>query len=256
METKMRITLYDENNSPISDRLIEQAVEFRTGPKAVHKGRLRLELNLNSKEDAELSVEYIQKLIGNLPLKTMKLVRITKGTVIEDDKEPQEEFMKSALKKATQEELIDFLREHGFKFIESDVIFELVKDLKDNIQLKEIHHKYQFMIRLVKEAKNPLNDKYDHRLLFGIKIVGKRIDKVVVYLFGKFKKKAIIPWKDRKKVNFKKVEKMMVFPAHMDYDDRKKWRIEHRRIENIKAQGGTPTPSKFYSKNAPFVKLL
>lgn len=260
--SKMRITLLKEvkrGTTIISDRLVDQVIEFRNGPKENHSGPMRVEFNLDTKDDADKAANYLKQLIGVLPLqsKNMKLVKIKKGTVIEDSKEPLEELMKSALgKNKTQEELITFLREHGFKFIESDVITEVSKDLQERIKLKEIHKKYQFMIRLVKPAKTPMNDKYDSRLLFGIKLWGSRVDKVIVYLFGEFKTKKNIPWKDKKKLNFKKVEKLMVFPEFMDYDDRKKWRNEFRKKQNCEANGTDFTPSKFFTKHEPFVQFI
>lgn len=257
METKMRIKLYDKSEYLMSDRLVEQQTEFNLGPKDKHEGPLSLELNLRDKEDAEKAIQYINKLIGNLPLQNkMKTVKITKGTLLEDNAEPLESLMETALRSFSQEKLITFLRNHNFRFIESDIITEFNEELKEKVNIKPIHHKFQFMIRLVKEAKNPLNDRYDHRLIFGIKLRGTKIEKVVVYLFGKFKTKKEIPWDNAKKINFKKVEKMVVFPAYMDYDERKKWRIEHRKVEIAQEREQEYKPSKFYTKNKPFIQFI
>jgi len=251
--TKMRIKLYSEKGALLSDRLCEQNIEVKViGPKEVHKGPLSLEINLFTQEDTDNIINYIQRLKGILPLKS-KQVKITKGQVILDDKEPLEDLMNSAIKaNPYQEDLINFLREHNFRFITSDVITEVVPELSELLKLKPKHLKYQYLIRIVKEAKDPVKDKYDHRLIFGVKLIGKKIDTIVVYLFGKFKFKKTIPWKKINTNNFKKVEQMTVFPPHLDYADRKKWRAEHRKVQtnpNHKA-------SKFYTKNKPFIKLV
>ena len=249
----MRITLYDEKAPyPLSDRLVVQDVELITGPKEVHKGPMVISLSLRTKEDAEKAITYIGKLIGNLPLKS-KSVKLTKGTVQLDDNEPLQDFVSQAIKaNAHQEPLINFLREHSFKFVMTDVITEVVPALKETIKLKEKHHKYQWMIRQIKEAKDPINDKFDHRLMFGIKLIGGKVDKVVVYLFGKFYKAYPITWKKQNAYNFKKVEQMTKFPEYMDYDDRKKWRAEHRRVLN----NPNYKPTKFYTKNLPFIQII
>lgn len=257
METKMRIKLFDSAEQLISDRLVEQITEFNMGPKTTHSGGIGLELNLRGQDDVEKAIEYLKKLTGSLPLQNkMKTVKITKGTLLEDNAEPLESLMESALKSPSQEKLITFLRNQNFRFIESDIITEFNTDLQAQIKLKEKHQGYQYMIRLVKEAKNPLNDRYDHRLIFGIKLRGAKVNKVVAYLFGEFKTKREIPWEKAKKINFKKVERMVVFPAYMDYEERKKWRIEHRKVEIAEQKGIEYTPAKFYTKNKPFIQFI
>lgn len=255
-DSKMRIKLYNADGL-YSDRLTEQLTELRIGPKFKHEGPITIEVNLSDKEEAEKVIQYIKLLTGFLPIENKsKKVKLSQGTIELDNSEPLEDLMNAALQSSEyQESLIIFLRKQGFQFIDSSVITELVPELKSKLELKPLHEGYQFMVRMVKEAKDPRKDKWDYRLLFGIKIVGDKTSKVVVYLFGKFNTKKLIPWKKANKVNFKKVDRVMVFPDHMDYDDRKKWRVEHVRIINSIMQGKPLTPTKFYSKNSKFVMI-
>lgn len=253
-DTKMRIKLYNPDNGLlVEDRLVEQSTELTIGPKRSHVGSITLEVNFWDQSSVEKVIEYINKLIGHLPITSKKSkVRLSKGTIELEEHEPLEDLMEAALiKNKTQEQLIKFLREQGFRFIDATVITELVPELQDKLKLKPKHKDFQFMVRIVKEAVDPRKDRYDYRLVFGIKVLGAKIEKVVVYLFGKFKTKVNIPWKKTTYNLFKKVDKIMVFPEHMDYEERKKWRIEHKRLE-VKPH---LTPSKFYTKNARFVMI-
>lgn len=250
--TKMRITLFGQKGRLISDRLVEQAIELKQGPKSTHEGAMTLEFNLSNKEEGQLAADYLQTLIGNLPLKKDKPVKIKKGTVQLDDKEPITDFKNQALKKAqTQEQLINFLTEHGFRFIDSEVVTDLVPELVENLKFKAKHKPYQVMTRIVKEAKDPRNDKYDYRLMFAIKIVGKKRPRVHVYSFGKFDQTVKLEWGKEKLVNFKKVKQLLKFPKHMDYEERKRWRVEHRKVTN----NPNHKPSAFYDKHKPFIQI-
>lgn len=255
METKMRITLYNDNQPlPISDRLVEQGIELNMGPKIAHKGPLVISFSLHTQDDANAASEYLKKLVGILPLKT-KAVKLRKGigSVELDNNEPLEDFANQAIKtQKSQEKLINFLRDHNFKCIMTDVITEVVPELNTYIKLKPKHQKYQWFIRQIKAAKDPTKDKYDPRLMFGIKLIGNKVDKVVVYLFGKFYVLAKIGWEKQKTYNFKKVDTLTKFPDHMDYDDRKKWRAEYRKV----ITNPNHKPSKFYEKHKPWIKFF
>lgn len=254
MESKMRIKLYSEDEKELlSDRLVEQSTEFSIGPKNKHKGPLVIEVNLKDQQDVESLKTYLDKLTGDLPLQK-KSVKIPsgKGTIELDTSEPQEELIKKLLDKSnTQDELVKHLREHDFRFFDTETIAQLVPELTETVEIKEKHEGYQWMLRMVKEAKDPRNDKFDYRIMVGIKIVGKRKEKVQVYLFGKYAKTYTKPWESEKKINFKKVKQLMVFPEFMDYEDRKKWRVEHRKVQN----NPNHKQSKFYTKSLPFIKM-
>lgn len=257
--TKMRVKLYDPHSGELTqDRLVEQSTEVNLGPKEKHTGPISLEINLVDQESTTALIAYIQKLVGSMPItkKLPKQVRLKQGTIELNDAEPLEELVATAFKRyQTQEDLIKFLRDQGFKFIDSHVITDIVPELADKLKLRDKDKDFQFMIRLVKEAKDPKNDKYDYRLLFGIKILGDKQGKVLTYLFGKFNNFHKIAWKSAKKdVLFKKHDRVMEFPEHMDYDERKKWRTEYQKLQLTGQQGKPmPKPSKYFMKNARFV---
>lgn len=179
------------------------------------------------------------------------------------EKEPLLDLIKTIKAKCkTQEQVIDSLRDYKFKFISGDIIQDMAtfdENIGKQIKLrqKDLDGQFQYMVRLIKEAKEPMNDKYDFRLVFAIKIVGERVDKIVIYLWGEYSEFIKIPWADKKKVNFKKVEKIYVFPDFMDYTDRKKWRTEHRKYLIATDNGKNPDKfelSKFYLKFSPYIK--
>jgi hypothetical protein len=253
--TKMRIKLFSNGKGLVEDRLVEQATELRIGPKHIHSGPMTIEFNLATQDDVDGMTNYIKKLKGFLPIeekakkpKTSKLDKMLK------EKEPLEDLLKLVEGKCkTQEALITELRQYDFRFIAADVINDLAS--KDQLTLEDRHQDWQFMVRMVKEAKVPQNDKYDWRLVFGIKFVGEKHNYVVVYLWGKKDHTHKIPWETPKKMNFKKVEKIYIFPPMMDYTDRKKWRIENRKIIKAAEDKKELVPSKFYTKWSPYIKV-
>lgn len=253
--TKMRIKTYDPEFKILGDRLVEQGTELRIGPKEPHTGPITLEFNLVSQEDVDAMIEYIKKLKGDLPIVVGKPKEKTSKALNEmlSEKEPLLDLLKTLKAKCkTQEDLINTLREYNFRFLGTQFVMDYGKD---KLTLKDKHSEFQWMARLMKEAKVPENDKYDYRLTFGIKFVGERIDRVHIYLWGKWEEKWALPWKTKTDINFKKVEKVYVFPDFMDYAERRKWRQEHRKLETTKAKGGEELePSKFYSKMKPYVK--
>jgi hypothetical protein len=263
--TKMRIKLFSPEGILQSDRLVEQTTEFTMGPKEVHSGPILVEVNLFDQVQVDSCIEYLKKLKGDLPLSTStKKIKIDKTLdKMLSDKEPLLDLIKTAKAKGTsQEKLIDFLREYQFKFISGDIILDMVTNdpnVGNQIKLRprDLETGFQYMVRLVKEAKEPLNDKYDFRLVFGIKILGDKIDKVVIYLWGEFSEHMKLPWDKKNANNFKKVEKLYIFPEFMDYAERKRWRSEHRKW--LIATKGIANPesietSKFYNKYKPYVK--
>lgn len=257
METKMRIKLYDEKEALSSDRLVEQATEFRVGPKINHKGGIGLEVYLRNQEDIDSVVKYLKQLKGDLPIDLSKKSPTKTAKKLENmlsEKEPLQDLLKTTLSKCkTQEKLFEFLHEYGFTYLTSDILEHVDKEM---FNLKEKHAKYQFLVRLVKQAKDPKNDKYDFRLAFGMKIIGKKVDLVKVYLWGKFHKSCDIPWANKEDINFKKVVKLLIFPQFMDYDERKRWRAEHRKWENNVTKNPDYVPSQFYTKRKPYIKGL
>jgi uncharacterized protein (UPF0216 family) len=251
--SKMRVRLFTQAGIQLEDRLVDQARELFTGPNIKHDGPISLELNLKSKDDVEAAMIYIDKLKGKLPIEP-KTAKPKKEKIKEmlTSKEPVLELMNTVKAKAkSQEQLMDLLREYDFRFVAADVVIDWSQEHPDQITIKEKHHDYQFMVRMVKEAKNPENDKYDWRLVFGIKIIGDKEEKVQVYLWGVYEKTWTLPWEKAKEFNFKKVNPIYIFPEFMDYNDRKKWRAENRKAvkdPNFK-------PNAFYEKWKPYIKV-
>ena len=68
IQKSVSIQLFDEEGRIISERLVKQDPEFNVGPKEVHKGALRISFTLLESADIEKSINYLNKLSGNLPL--------------------------------------------------------------------------------------------------------------------------------------------------------------------------------------------
>ena len=263
---KMRIQLYDpKSGALVSDRLVAQLVELVKGPSEVHSGPVTIEMNFHNQSEANLLIDYIKRLKGDLPISETTKKVISKNKTIDkmlSDKEPLVDLIKTLKAKAkTQEDYIKMLREYEFKFVMADTIQDMIEfnaKVGEQIKLRErdIKDGYQFMVRLIKEAKEPMNDSYDFRLLFGIKLIGERVDKIVIYLWGEFNDYVKKPWKDKLDINFKKVEKLYQFPEFMDYADRRKWRTEHRKKQAAEEKGEKFETSKFYNKYSGYVKGL
>lgn len=263
--SKMRLRLYSpEDGSLISDRLVEQTTEFMGGPKETHKGAFSVELNLMDQTQVDSAIEYLKKLKGDLPIAEISKPKSTTKTIDKmlSEKEPLLDLLKTIKGKGTtQEKMITMLREYNFRFISGLMIQDMSlndPNIAKQLELREkdITNDYQYMVRLVKEAKEPLNDKYDFRLVFGIKIVGEKRNFVQIYLWGEWAESIKVEWENAKKNNFKKVEKMYVFPEFMDYADRKKWRSENRKKETALSKGLPFEESKAFKKWTPYVKGL
>lgn len=242
VQKKIRIQTFDTDGNQMQDRLVQQDIELNTGPKDVHKGPLKVEVNLFEQDDVDNFIEYLKKLRGDLPLETPgkhKPKKVGKGkTVLEP--QHREEIIKYSCSLGTQDELIKYLREEGFEFLTSDYMQSL--ELQTGISDKH-QDKYQWMLKLVKKTKNPLNNKYDPTLCFGIKYVGKKIDTFVIYLYSEKHKVVKMPWKDKKKLSFKNTE-MIKFPPYMVQEERDNFRVQLfdlRRFPDRK-------PSKFFKR--------
>lgn len=256
ISSKLRLKLYDpESLHLMQDRLVEQSTEFNLGPKEKHLGPFTIELNLQTKEEVELAVNYLKKLALDLPLEVKAIKKSSSSKNLENmlsEKEPLLDLKKTVIAKATsQEELIELLRTYDFKFTNAQYLEDFNTNKPGTIELNEKHKEYQFMARLYKEAKDPINDKWDMRLVFGIKIMGERVAVVKVYMWGKFEESIKLAWKNKVAINFKKKEKFLGFPEFMDYPMRRKFRLEYKKIQENPDQEKTP----FYKKWEPYVKV-
>jgi hypothetical protein len=236
IEKKLRIQLFDNDFNMLSDRLISQNIELTNGPKEKHNGPLKVELSLFEQEDVEKALIYLNKLKGNLPLeKKEKKIKSKEINV-----ESREELLKVVVNEANdQEQLIKILRLKGFKFL----TYDHIKDMGLGIDIKPIHEDYQFMLYCLKEAKIASNDKYDPKLVFGIKILGDKVNKIQIYLHGEFKEKITMDWPSKIKVSFQKMD-LIKFPPYMKSEERLKFRNELRMLHNNTEK----IPSKFFGR--------
>jgi len=257
--SKRRIRLFDSTSHlMLSDRLVEQSTEMMKGPEEIHKGPISLEFNLYNQGEVDSMIDYVKKLRGVLPIEEKKKVGRKSKTVEKmlSDKEPLLDIIKLIKSKCkTQEDVVKTLREYDFMFVDHWTIQDVAKPDMITLREKDLEKDYQYMVRRIKEAKDPANDKFDWRLTFGIKIVGERIGVVQIYLWGEHSEYLKIPWDDKNKINFKKVEKIYSFPEMMDYVERKKWRMENRKVLKALENNVAYEPSKFFNKWKPYVKV-
>lgn len=268
---KIRITLFEglqakSDGEQIAlvkdDRLIESATEFMNGPKDKHDGPIRVDFTMESRDDAEGLVKYLSQLALDLPLSEKAQKTYTRKTTNSNllEKEPLMELLEHAfLKNKTQEQLLDYLRSLNFTMVTSDHLEDICKKAdvpftfkKHKETKKKLHTNYQFMMRILKVAKNPENDKYDTQIAFGIKFIGDKVPKVVVYLYGKFYKTYELHWENEKEIEYKEKKKFYKFAEGMTYEDRAKWRLEDKKMQD----NPELEPSKFYNRWIPYVKIL
>jgi hypothetical protein len=149
------------------------------------------------------------------------------------------ELYEIALKKSkTQHDLTIALRENRFAFISLLVI----EELKLPIDVREQDKTHSFMV-----IKYPNSGLYDPFLAFAIKLNGQESDNVEVYFNGRHYKTLVAPiW--RKKANFRKPKKNMIFPAELTYDQRALLRKEHMSLQTKKNLKLKKEPSDLYKK--------
>ena len=246
---KIRIQTFDNEGYQIQDRLVEQDIELATGPKEVHRGPLRIEVNLFEKNDVDKFMSYLQKLVGDLPIETpgkAKPKTASKGkTVLEP--QHREAIINYTLSLKSQDEIIDYLRSEGFEFLTHDYLESLKLDTGITDKHKQ---KYQWMLKLVKRAKNPLNSKYDPTLCFGIKFVGKKLGTYVIYLYSQLHKVAKAGWKEKRKISFKNTD-MTKFPPYMVQEEKDKFLVELTDLRRFPER----KPSKFFDRWAKDVEF-
>ena len=228
MEKKLRIQLFDDEGKLINDRMVSQDPEFNVGPKETHNGLFRIEFTLENQDDIERCKTYLDKLVGNLPLESK--TKKAKKELIPDDPNYRENLLAEvlALDPLDQDILISYLRKKGFVFRTWDYLSMV--DLKGVAPKDRHQEEYQWMIYEIRSAKNPKSDKLDPMLMFGIKLVGERSEKVIVYLNGEYEGVHKIPLPEKPKEVFKKTT-MQKFPEFMVEDERTKYQIELRSYQ-------------------------
>lgn len=241
LSKKMRLQLFDKEFNQIADRLVTQDIELRSGPKEIHKGPLKVEVSLFEKGDVDNFITYLKKVQGDLPLESVKKLKKTLITSETMDDSDRDKLVEYCLSLPSQDEIIFHLRKNNFKFLTWDHIQSLELDL--NFISEKHQEKYQFMLRLSKETKNPLTCKYDPIIVFGFKLMGDKIENFVVYLYQKLHKVGKLPWTDANKVSFKQ-QNLIKFPHYMIQEEKDKFRVELNKLK-LKPE---LMPSKFFMR--------
>lgn len=235
IQKKCRIQLYDADFNHLSDRLVEQDTELYKGPKETHEGPIKIEVCLFEQSDIEQFVKYLYQLQGSIPMEQRvpgkrgrpKL----KDSLNETNQEAFLENLTSSIANGdltSQEELIEYLREQGFKFLTMDYI----QDLGLNFPVEEEHEEgFQWMMPCLKTAKDPANDKFDPKIAFGFRVLGnKKIKKVPVYLFNEVQDVLELPWEKENSYNIHKTD-MAKFPPYMTMEERESFRKSLRDMQ-------------------------
>lgn len=240
IKKKIRVQAFDLDGVQLNDRLVEQDIELNTGPKEPHKGPLKIEVNLFEKNDVESFITYLRKLTGDLPIEAPGKEKVKKPGKVLLAPEQREDIIKDVLTLGSQDEIIEYLRGQGFEFLTFDYINSLGLDTGITPDHQD---KYQWMMKLVKKAKNPLNNKYDPMLCLGFKLIGKKISTFIIYLYQKKYKIGKSDWVDKQKVSFKNTE-MIKFPAYMIQEEKDKFRVELYQLRSNPDR----SPSKFFNR--------
>lgn len=254
--SKIRITLLDKKTREITgDRLVESGLEFTNGPKEKHNGPIRIDMMLEDKSEVEGLIHYLQQLALDLPLESKPTKRTYNKTtnLAAEQKMDLLEIIKNA---KTIEDAIQKLRDTNYAFLAYEHLEQICQKNGWPFEVSEKHQKYQFMCRVLRLAKDPKNDQIDISLVFAIKIVGNRFDKILVYEGGKLTHTLKTKWAERKEIGFKVKEKFFKFPEPMSYDERAKWRAEDRKLLIAKEKGQELEPTSFYSRWLPYITRL
>ena len=248
---KMRITYLSPKGVTLKDRLVDQGSELQLGPQESHSGPIRLEFTVHYKEDMEMISTYLAMVAGKIPLKERKVYKSKPKDIVYE--EPIDELLADIKRihintdETNQEKLIQYMRDHGFSML----TYQAIKDFKLPIAVKKSHRKWAFLVRRIKEGKNPKADKYDPQLAIGIRLSGQKENHVLVYLYSKFTEKLDCNWPNKIGINYKKL-KATIFPPYMPLGEREKYRAEERKLQlNPDAK-----PSKFFSRWKHYIEEL
>lgn len=244
-EKKIRVQLFDEESRLISDKLYKQGSELISGPKFTHNGPMRIEITMDNQEDIERAITYIKKLSGMLPLEAKKEKKKV-GKIESDSDDYIESMMDMITECKDQDELISNLRNQGFVFVTRDLLHNMERFEKVNWEEEDWRtDKYQYMVRLIKESKNPMLDKFDPTLIVGIKIYKKRSDEVKFYKFGELTNNLDIPVPGKAKESFT-TQKLHIFPEFMSEKEKERFRREYRDMERDPDKEPTPFYLRWY----------
>lgn len=253
IQKNVSIQLFDEEGRILSERLVKQDPEFAIGPKEAHGGPLRIQFTMLESTDVEKAITYLQKLVGSLPLSSPNKPRgRAPGSTTVATKEDINRYqilLDEALlaHPNNQDKFINFLREMGYIFVTGEFL-KLV--IPETYVIKEKYLKdYQFLIKRIKEAKDPRNDKFDPVLMFGIKIIESRHERILTIMNGEVTK-AKIALPETKAMTVKSTN-LLKYPAYMTEEERYKFGIEHRTLFRDEKK----KPTKFYMRWFKDVKI-
>ena len=258
---KLRITTLEDNGSYIQDRLVDAYTEMNSGPKVQHNGPIRIEVTLTNKQDVENFKNYLDRLVGNLPIKEQSVGRGRPSTGSKQLTEsPREDILADVEKMVnegkSQQEIIKYLRELGFVFIlTEDFLFHFpgfefnIKDVGEATDNNQYPNSYSWMARCIKRAKDPKADKFDPMVIFGFSILGGPSKKIIPYLY-KERKKPLRASVGKKTISFSQAE-FTKFPKYQLEEERLKFSAEMRQLMTNPEK----KPSKFFLRWAPDVLL-
>lgn len=250
-QKKMRIQKFDSEWRLLEDKSYKQSSELKTGPKENHEGPLKVEFTLEDREDIELALAYMKRLSGILPIEGKSKKEKPLKKLKDGEYDPMEviKFITTE-EKINQDTLIKHLRSIGFVFTTRDLL-ECFEPFQNIIETSPENDKYQYMVRLIKESKsNPMMDKYDPRLIIGIKIYGKRKDLISIYYNGEYYDSVDIKVPKSASEVFEN-QKLFIFPEYMTEKDKEKFRKEYRKMENDQAL----EPSEFFIRWVKWVSM-
>jgi hypothetical protein len=255
---KIRTQLLTEDGLILTDRLVDQYIEFLNGPKDKHQGPVRLEIVLTNQADVASFKTYLDKLVGDLPVKQLQ-TRGRPASATEELNSPREDILNDVQKMveqgSNQDEVIKYLRELGFVFLLTEDFlwyfntFEFksrdIGPVNDNGQYPA---GMSWMVRRLKKSKDPKTDKYDPQIIFGFQIMNGRAEKVAVYLYKERAKPLKIPVPKKNALSFNNTE-MTKFPKYMLEEERLKFSTEMRQL----LMNDSKKPSKFFHRWYPDV---
>lgn len=105
--------------------------------------------------------------------------------------------------------------------------------------------KYAWMVRRV-------GTKQDTSFICGIRMWGKKTDKIIVLIRGAHAATIRVDWKDKADINFRNPTIKLKFPDYLDYDERRTWRTEHHK----QLRNPSRKPSESYLRILPDMQFL
>lgn len=89
-------------------------------------------------------------------------------------------------------------------------------------------------------------------LQFGIKMWGKKTNKIIVAYQHGYVETIPMKWKDKSDINFRKITVRLKFPEYLNYDERRTWRTEYHK----QLRDPNRIPSASYLKILPDIQFI